>query len=230
MTRHAAAEPLLVALLIAAPFLFGFDDVGSAPAVSIVAGLLILLVSMSTCWRLSLVKVVPLLVHAMADLGLGALLVASPFLFGFHDDSGAATAFFGGLSSLVFGFGAFLVIVFLFLPIIGQAATARAQAAVDRLDADRAAKLRQMQKEKKTPEEIQKADEEFAKKKESLEDDARNVRIANIRDVWMERYGMMFGFVFLMFGSIGFLMPQHTATRRVVGAVVICAQMVLVFI
>lgn len=94
MTMHAAAEPLLVALLIAAPFLFGFDDVGSATAVSIVAGLLILLVSMSTCWRLSLVKVVPLLVHAMADLGLGALLVASPFLFGFHDDSGAATAFF----------------------------------------------------------------------------------------------------------------------------------------
>lgn len=98
VNAHAAAEPFLVALLIAAPFLFGFDDVGAATALAIVAGILILIVSMSTCWRLSLVKVIPLGGHAAADLALGAFLVASPFVLGFSDDSGAATAFF-----MVFG-------------------------------------------------------------------------------------------------------------------------------
>jgi hypothetical protein len=98
VTMHSAAERLLVAMLIAAPFVLGFDDVGAPTALSLLAGVAILLVAMSTCWRLSLVKVIPLIAHAMLDLGLGALLVASPFLFGFHDDSSAATAFF-----IVFG-------------------------------------------------------------------------------------------------------------------------------
>lgn len=94
VTAHSVAEPFLVALLIAAPFLFGFSGQAAPTAVSLVAGVAILVVSMSTCWRLSLVKVVPLVAHAMLDLGLGALLVASPFLFGFKDDSTAATVFF----------------------------------------------------------------------------------------------------------------------------------------
>lgn len=97
LTMHAAAEPLLVAILIAAPFLLGFSDVGSATAVSIIAGVAILVVAMSTCWRLSVVKVIPVMVHALLDLGLGALLIASPFLFGFSDEA-APTAFF-----IVFG-------------------------------------------------------------------------------------------------------------------------------
>ncbi len=98
LNAHAASEPLLVVVLLIAPFLLGFDDVGAPTALSIVAGLAILIVAMSTCWRLSLVKVIPVRVHAVIDLGLGALLIASPFLFGFSDDSDAATAFF-----IVFG-------------------------------------------------------------------------------------------------------------------------------
>ncbi len=97
MLVHAAIEPLLVALLIAAPFLFGFSGVGAPTALAIIAGLLILVVAMSTKWRLSLVKVVPVELHAVADLVLGAILVASPFIFSFSDE-GAPTAFF-----IVFG-------------------------------------------------------------------------------------------------------------------------------
>ncbi len=94
---HEAAEPFLVALLIAAPFLFGFSDEGAPTALAIIAGVLILVVAMSTKWKLSLVKVVPVAVHALLDLGMGALLIASPFIFGFSD-TGSATAFF-----IVFG-------------------------------------------------------------------------------------------------------------------------------
>lgn len=97
LTLHAASEPFLVALLIAAPFLFGFSDESAPTALAIVAGVLILVVAMSTKWRISLVKVIPVDVHAMLDLGLGALLIASPFIFGFSD-IGSATAFF-----IVFG-------------------------------------------------------------------------------------------------------------------------------
>ena len=90
---HAASEPFLVALLIAAPFLFGFSDMSAATAVSIIAGMAILVVAMSTRWKLSLVKVIAVEVHALLDLGMGAFLIASPFIFGFSDQS-TPTAFF----------------------------------------------------------------------------------------------------------------------------------------
>lgn len=90
---HAALEPLIAALFIAAPFLFGFSDEGAPTAVSIVIGVAVLLVGMSTRWRISLVKVVPVRVHLIIDLVVAALLIASPFLFGFSDET-APTAFF----------------------------------------------------------------------------------------------------------------------------------------
>ena len=92
LTLHAASEPFLVALLIAAPFLFGFSNASAPTAISIIAGVLILIVAMSTQWKLSLVKVIPVDIHAVLDLGLGLFLIASPFLFGFSD-VGSATAF-----------------------------------------------------------------------------------------------------------------------------------------
>ena len=90
---HAACEPFLVALLIAAPFLIGFDSESAPTALSIIAGVLVLIVSMSTSWKLSLVKVIPVEVHALVDLGLGALFIASPFIFGFGDVRNATTFF-----------------------------------------------------------------------------------------------------------------------------------------
>ncbi len=94
MTVHSLAEPFLALVLIGAPFALGFDSVGAPTALSIVAGVLVLVVAMSTCWRLSLVKVLPVVAHAAIDLVLGVLLLASPFLFAYRGDSGAATAFF----------------------------------------------------------------------------------------------------------------------------------------
>lgn len=102
LSMHAAFEPILAALLIGAPFLFGFSDESAPTAVFIIAGVLVLVVSMSTKWRLSLVKIIPIEVHALLDLGLGAALIASPFLFG-YSDVGSATAL-----SIVIGLGAVL--------------------------------------------------------------------------------------------------------------------------
>jgi hypothetical protein len=92
LTMHAAFEPLLAALLIAAPFLLRFSDQGAPTAVSIVAGVAVLLMGMSTDWRLSLIKAIPVPAHMTMDFILAGVLVASPFLFGFSDQ-GAPTAF-----------------------------------------------------------------------------------------------------------------------------------------
>jgi hypothetical protein len=93
LTLHSTLEPFVAALLIAAPFLFGFSDEGAPTAVSIVAGIAVLVVGMSTDWRLSLIRAIPVPAHMAIDFGMAAILIASPFLFGFSDDS-APTAFF----------------------------------------------------------------------------------------------------------------------------------------
>ena len=90
---HAMAEPFLALLLVTAPFLFGFSDDSSPTALAIGAGVLIAVLAMSTNWRLSIFKVIPLPVHMLADLALGTLLVLSPFLLGFSESS-APTIFF----------------------------------------------------------------------------------------------------------------------------------------
>jgi hypothetical protein len=89
---HGVIEYLAGALLIAAPFLFAFDD-DTATAVAIVAGVLILVVTASTALPTGLIKSIPVQAHAVIDFALAAVLIAAPFLFGFSDD-GTATAFF----------------------------------------------------------------------------------------------------------------------------------------
>lgn len=89
---HGAIEYVAGVLLIAAPFLFGFDS-NAAVAVAIVAGVVVLVVAASTDGPTSLVNSIPLAAHVLLDYALAALLVASPFLFGFSGES-APTAFF----------------------------------------------------------------------------------------------------------------------------------------
>ena len=89
---HGAIEYLSGALLIAAPFLFGFDA-GAALALSIVAGVIMIAVSASTEGPSSLIDSIPIAVHLLLDFALAGVLIASPFLFGFSDESGP-TAFF----------------------------------------------------------------------------------------------------------------------------------------
>ena len=89
---HGVIEYLAAALLIAAPFLFSFDN-DTATAVSIVVGVVLLILTASTALPTGLIKSIPVQAHAMIDFLLAAVLIASPFLFGFSDD-GTATAFF----------------------------------------------------------------------------------------------------------------------------------------
>ncbi len=89
---HGVIEYLAAVFLIAAPFLLSYDA-GAAVAVSIVAGVLVLLIAAATEGPTSLIDSIPVPIHVFLDYGLAALLVASPFIFGFSGE-GAPTAAF----------------------------------------------------------------------------------------------------------------------------------------
>jgi hypothetical protein len=89
---HGVLEYIAGALLVAAPFLLTFKS-DSATAVSIVAGVLILVIAASTAMSTGLIKSIPVQAHVVLDYLFAALLVAAPFIFSFTND-GTATAFF----------------------------------------------------------------------------------------------------------------------------------------
>jgi hypothetical protein len=89
---HGLLEYIAGVLLIAVPFLLSYDSDG-ATAVSIVAGVIVLMFTASSALSTGLIKSIPVQAHVVFDYILAALLVASPFIFSFTDD-GTATAVF----------------------------------------------------------------------------------------------------------------------------------------
>ena len=89
---HGLIEYAAGVLLIVSPFLLAFDS-GAAVAVSIVAGVIVIAVAASTEGPSSLIDSIPIPAHLLLDFALAAALIASPFLFGFSDES-SPTAFF----------------------------------------------------------------------------------------------------------------------------------------
>lgn len=85
---HAALEPLIALIVIAAPWIFGFSDVESATVICVLVGVVMLVVGSLTDWRLSLARVVPLRMHMIGDLTLAMVLLLSPLIFGFADEGG----------------------------------------------------------------------------------------------------------------------------------------------
>ena len=102
---HGLWEYLGGAGLIAAPLVISYSH-GAATAASIVLGVLILVVASMTDSKTSFVNQIPLAVHVLLDYALAAILIASPFLFGFSGE-GAPTAIFvaGGVVHLLVTIG-----------------------------------------------------------------------------------------------------------------------------
>jgi VIT1/CCC1 family predicted Fe2+/Mn2+ transporter len=89
---HGLIEYGAGVLFLVAPFVLGFDA-GAAIAVSIVVGVLVLVVAASTEGPTSLSNALQIQLHVLLDYALAAFLIASPFLFGYSDET-APTAFF----------------------------------------------------------------------------------------------------------------------------------------
>jgi hypothetical protein len=84
---HAPLDYIVGVALIAAPWIFQFSEHTAATVVLIVLGIGLIVYSLFTNYELGLWKVAPMAVHNLIDIAAGALLAASPWLFGFADNS-----------------------------------------------------------------------------------------------------------------------------------------------
>lgn len=80
---HGALDYLVGLILIFAPMLLGFADRGPAQLVPQVMGVLIIGLSLLTNYEMGMLRLIPMPVHLNFDLGAGAFLAASPWIFGF---------------------------------------------------------------------------------------------------------------------------------------------------
>jgi hypothetical protein len=84
---HAPLDYIVGAALIAAPWIFQFSEHTAATVVPIVLGIGLIVYSLFTNYELGVWKVAPMAVHNLIDIVAGAVLAASPWLFGFADES-----------------------------------------------------------------------------------------------------------------------------------------------
>jgi len=82
---HGILDYLTGALLLIAPYLFGFATGGVEQWLPQLLGAALLGMSLITNYELSIAKIIPLPVHLGLDMASGALLALSPWLFGFAD-------------------------------------------------------------------------------------------------------------------------------------------------
>jgi hypothetical protein len=92
---HSLVEYVAGAALIAVPLLLDYES-GAAKAASIILGVLVLFLVATTTSKLSLINQVPLSMHIVFDYVIAALLIASPFLFSFSDESTPTAVFIAG--------------------------------------------------------------------------------------------------------------------------------------
>jgi hypothetical protein len=92
---HSLIEYIAGAALIAAPLLLDYKS-GAAKAASIILGVLVLFLVATTTSKLSLINQVPLSMHIVFDYVIAAVMIASPFLFGFSGESTPTAVFLAG--------------------------------------------------------------------------------------------------------------------------------------
>ena len=103
---HGILDYIVGAALIVAPNIFGFSEVGGmAVLLPRVLGVAAIVVSLLTNYEWGLMKVIPMPVHLGIDFLSGALLAASPWLFGFATDPANAW-----MPHVVFGLAEILVV------------------------------------------------------------------------------------------------------------------------
>ena len=84
---HGFLDYIVGVVLIAAPWIFQFSDNTAATVVPIVLGVGLIVYSLVTDYELGVARVLPMPVHLLFDIAAGAVLAASPWIFGFADES-----------------------------------------------------------------------------------------------------------------------------------------------
>jgi predicted Zn finger-like uncharacterized protein len=150
-------------------------------------------------------------------------------------DPSEALAKIGGVPTLLFGFGTFLVIFTIFMDRIGEAKVERRRASVDEARADHDREIKAINdnkdlKESDKSDRIKKENEQFEKDIKSLAEDVQAAQIGARKSKYWDSYFMMFGFLLVAFGSLGYLRSAQPLTLRIVAAVVLAAVLLLSFL
>jgi hypothetical protein len=82
---HGYLDYLMGALLIASPWIFDFYRGGAETWVPVVLGVGVIIYSLMTDYELGISHMISMRTHLTLDIISGALLAASPWLFGFSD-------------------------------------------------------------------------------------------------------------------------------------------------
>lgn len=82
---HGIMDYLMGILLIAAPWILGFDAGGAETWVPVIIGVVMLLQAIMTDYELGMIKTISMKTHLTMDLLAGLFLAASPWIFGFSD-------------------------------------------------------------------------------------------------------------------------------------------------
>jgi predicted Zn finger-like uncharacterized protein len=145
---------------------------------------------------------------------------------------GAMLAKLGGIPTILFTIGVFLVIWFAFMPKIGEAAILRADGYKQKLEMEKLNKITALTKGKTAPkeEDMKKINEDYESKIQEASEDAVAIRLSNARSVWFDRYGTMFGFFFVAFGCIGYLRTEQHVVVRIVAGAILTLMMLVVFV
>jgi VIT1/CCC1 family predicted Fe2+/Mn2+ transporter len=102
---HGLIEYAVGVLFIIAPFLFNFDS-GAATALSIIVGVAVITITATSGLPTSLIGSISRPAHVVLDYLLAVLLIASPFVFGFSDETGPTVFFIAlGLAHLLITIG-----------------------------------------------------------------------------------------------------------------------------
>jgi hypothetical protein len=82
---HGILDYLVGIILIAAPWIFGFDRGGMETWIPVILGVGALVYSVMTDYEMGLTRTLSMRTHLTLDLVSGVLLAVSPWIFGFAD-------------------------------------------------------------------------------------------------------------------------------------------------
>ncbi len=132
----------------------------------------------------------------------------------------------GGVPTILFCIGTFLIIWFTFMSYIGEASVARAKMSTAMMKLDMANELTRA---KGDAEKVKKIMEDYGKRGEEASKDAFETQVDNVRAVRNERFGQLLGFLFLAFGCIGYLRSEQPPIIHYVAGFILASMMLVVF-
>jgi predicted Zn finger-like uncharacterized protein len=147
---------------------------------------------------------------------------------------GDALAKIGGIPGVLFGVGVFLVIFHIFMPIIADAKVNRKEGAIKELDArlvmnEKAVDENKDYNEEKKADRKKKLREEYDKDVKALKEEKQDAETSKLRSPYFDLYFLLFGFILIAFGCLGFLRGDQPLILRIVAAIILVSMVMAMF-